>query len=603
MFGLLTDGRLMTRTAFAIAELGELGIARGHRVEIRRPEGDAVTRYGLGPSFARVLPMLAAESVERRFGPGASQTLLVAEQIAFLLLAALCAGLLVESWGGGRRDAARALLACGLASPLAAYAGSDFSEPLQAALVAATFLFASRAALSGSGRAAVASGACAGLALLSKSFFIVVLPAVLALVFFAGERSARARRALLVLAGWALVAAVWLFFEISRFGRPFAGYQGEHFSNPPLDGLWRLTVGPNKGLLVFFPLAILAVPGGVVLARRSRPTALAVSGFCLLLLGSTAAWWAWDGTAGWGPRLLLPAVPLLASLAALGAAAVPRMVFAALFAAGICVNALGVFQPDALTTWYLTILAKRPLSEAEAARYPDFAYERGSDGVARLFQIHEAARHAALSQVRLSAWLLKTRLLSRDVLAALQSPPWDPRAPGLQVAVRPEEVMPSAALDLLTSSPRWPHLGMSLGRRSQGPRGALAFIDALQSQALRAQDMRKPERAVAFGERLYDLTPGPQSAAILLEGLRMAGQRERIASWLRTLPPAHTSSLEFGLTLALFERDIGDEAKAREIANRVAAASKLPITARLSQLPTSAWPARLRDLNRSAPGD
>ena len=53
-YGLVTDGQIMTRTAFSIAEFGELGIAQGHPVNLVRPEGDAVTRYGLGPSLVQV---------------------------------------------------------------------------------------------------------------------------------------------------------------------------------------------------------------------------------------------------------------------------------------------------------------------------------------------------------------------------------------------------------------------------------------------------------------------------------------------------------------------------------------------------------------------
>ena len=54
VFGLVTDGQIMTRTAYAMSALGEIGIARGHPVDIARPAGDAVTRYGMGPSLVRV---------------------------------------------------------------------------------------------------------------------------------------------------------------------------------------------------------------------------------------------------------------------------------------------------------------------------------------------------------------------------------------------------------------------------------------------------------------------------------------------------------------------------------------------------------------------
>src|SRR5664279_5796483 len=73
VFGLVTDGQIMTRTAYAMAALGEIGIALGHPVDILRPAGDAVTRYGMGPSLARVPVAAVASSFENAFGLGASQ--------------------------------------------------------------------------------------------------------------------------------------------------------------------------------------------------------------------------------------------------------------------------------------------------------------------------------------------------------------------------------------------------------------------------------------------------------------------------------------------------------------------------------------------------
>jgi hypothetical protein len=603
VFGLLTDGQMITRTAFSMLDAHELGIARGHRVGISRPQGDAVTRYGMLPSLVETVPMLGAESLERSSGPGGSQTLFVAEQIAWLLLAALCAGLLARAWGGDEKAGARALLACAVASPLAAYAGSDFSEPLLAALVGAAFLAAFRATASTGRRAlllACAAGALAGLALLAKSLLVLLLPCVLAILLATGETATRVKRGLFAAIGFAPVFAVWLVFEIVRFGRPFASYRGEKFSNPPIDGLWRLTIGPNKGLFLYFPLAVLSVLGAIALRKSSRIAALATAGFAAALLLATSAWWAWDGTAGWGPRLLLPLIPLLAAWAALGAASsrLRTAAFWALFCAGVLVNALGVFQPDALTTWYVTVLPKRALSPAEAARYPDFAYEKGADGVARLYPIHDVARHAAFSPIRLAAWLLHTRLASRDVKRALATPPWDTTVPGREVAVPPEVAIPRSALVFLTSAPRWPHLGMSLTRRKEELDTALAYVDCVYDQALRAQDMGLGDRAADYGERLYRLVPGPQTAVALLEGLRLAGRKEALGQWVRTIPRAHAATPEIGVVLALHERDLGEEAQARSLMARVADVTHDPRFRSLATEPLSQWPARLRDLTR-----
>ena len=312
VFGLLTDGQVMTRTGYAMAALGEIGVARGHLVDVVRPAGDAVTRYGMGPSLVRAPVAAVGGAFENAFGPGASQSLFVLEQILLVLLAALAAGLLVRACGADARAVRRAALAAALASPLWAYASSDWSEPLQAACVGGAFACAALAGEAGARRPALlaaGAGALAGFALLSKSIFVVLLPLLFLVVLLEAAPVARRARALAFLGGAAPLAALWLALEIARFGAPFASYGGERFSHPPLDGLWRLTVGPNKGLFVYFPLALLGVVGFVRLARTRRVLGLAVAGFSAFLLVTTAAWWSWDGTAGWGPRLLVPLVP------------------------------------------------------------------------------------------------------------------------------------------------------------------------------------------------------------------------------------------------------------------------------------------------------
>ncbi len=195
----------MTRTAYAMSALGEIGIARGHPVDIARPAGDAVTRYGMGPSLVRVPLTALAGPFENAFGPGSSQTLFVLGQILLVLLAAGAAGLLARAVGAGAAGTRRASLAAAIASPLWAYAGSDWSEPLQAACVGGAFACAALATQEGvfARRASVLAafaGAAAGFALLSKSDLRRALSrCVLAVVVSRSPRggaSARARRSL-----------------------------------------------------------------------------------------------------------------------------------------------------------------------------------------------------------------------------------------------------------------------------------------------------------------------------------------------------------------------------------------------------------------------
>ena len=603
VFGLVTDGQIMTRTAYAMSALGEIGIARGHAVDVARAGGDAVTRYGMGPSLARVPVTALAGSFEDSFGPGSSQTLFVLEQILFVLLAAGAAGALARALGADAAGTRHAILATALASPLWAYVSADWSEPLQTACVGGAFACGALAGRPGARRQdalTAGAGALAGFALLSKSVFVVLLPLVLAVVVLEAPRGKRGSRSLAFLAGAAPFAALWLAFEIVRFSRPFASYAGERFSHPVFDGLWRLTVGPNKGLFLYFPLALLAIRGLPRLARERRSLALALAGFSLFLLVTTAAWWSWDGTSGWGPRLLVPLVPVLAALAVVGAAAMPPVVFRVLFGIGVAVNALGALQPDAVLTWYYATVKPRTLTANEARAFPAFATEPDPAGGVRLLPIHDVANHAALSPLRVNAWLLGKRLVGGDVLAALRTPPWRTDVPGQETGATPEQAIPPSALVFLTSAFRWPHLGMSLTRSAGQTDTVVSFIDCLYDQALRAQDMGRGDRAIQFGEELYRRVPSPQTVTALAEGYRIAGRREAFRDFVRALPPAQRSAPDLGIVLALAARDAGNEALAREILGQVLAVSPRREYARLAESPIAAWPPTLRKIQYPA---
>ena len=297
----------MTRTAYAMSALGEIGIARGHAVGYPRPAGDAVTRYGMGPSLVRVPATALAGAFENSFGPGSSQTLFVLEQILLVLLAAAAAGALARGVGVDAAGTRRPILAAAIASPLWAYASSDWSEPLQAACVGGAFACAALATREGvlarqASTLAAFAGAAAGFALLSKSILIVLFPCVLAVLWFGSARSSaraavarRMRRmadsggALARLRDRALRASVRLLFgralQSSRPRRALAPHRG-----------------PEQRALPVFPARSSRRPRvSCGSPGRGEPSRFPLSGFSLFLLVTTAAWWSWDGTSGWGP--------------------------------------------------------------------------------------------------------------------------------------------------------------------------------------------------------------------------------------------------------------------------------------------------------------
>ena len=108
-----------------------------------------------------------------------------------------------------------------------------------------------------------------------------------------------------------------LAYNLVRYGSWGSnGYEQEAgFSTPLLDGLGGLLLSPGKSLLLYAPIVLLAPVACWALARRGGvPGRVAV----LLIAGETGAglllnamWWAWTGNFAWGPRLIIPLLPLL----------------------------------------------------------------------------------------------------------------------------------------------------------------------------------------------------------------------------------------------------------------------------------------------------
>ena len=81
-----------------------------------------------------------------------------------------------------------------------------------------------------------------------------------------------------------------------------------------LHGVWGLVASPNRGLLVFAPLSALAA-GLPFLWRKlpaGRTRTILVAGIAAALYGLLIAKLTnWSGAFGWGPRLLLPVLPVV----------------------------------------------------------------------------------------------------------------------------------------------------------------------------------------------------------------------------------------------------------------------------------------------------
>lgn len=197
-----------------------------------------------------------------------------------------------------------------LSPPLVHYAGLIFTE-VPAALVVALGLRHGRGP--SATRTALATGAA--LALLP---WLNVRYAILAVALLAFVLSARpaARIALAwilpsIASAVALVMYHWTFYGFLDPRRVYGRRPELSLGGLP-TGLPGLVLDQEFGLLVYAPVFGLAVPGVVVLWRRSRRLALVAAAIVLAVISVAGAWPMWRG--GFNPpaRFLVPVVPALA---------------------------------------------------------------------------------------------------------------------------------------------------------------------------------------------------------------------------------------------------------------------------------------------------
>lgn len=296
-------------------------------------DGDRYAKYGIGQSLVAIPAYVAAEYLIAHllalgivvdpygnqltgtlvFGTGLANALIGAATVALLFL-------LVVELGYRQRTALvlAGLLAFGTLLPH--YAASFLSEPLAALCLTLVVYGLVRARGAGlpPGWLAV-SGFAAGLALATKlALGVALLAPGLWLLWMVWDRY-RLSLADVVrpLFAWGGPVAFWLAgvgaYNWLRFGSPLdSGYGAEAsaYTTALRTGLEGLVLSPGKGLFWYDPPLLLALIGAVWFGRRHPGLALVVLGMLagmLLLYGRYYVWW---GGGVWGPRFLVPLLPL-----------------------------------------------------------------------------------------------------------------------------------------------------------------------------------------------------------------------------------------------------------------------------------------------------
>ena len=198
------------------------------------------------------------------------------------------------------------------------YSGVLFSEPLVGLCLTGSMLALTRFVRTNNPRAILIAGTLIGVSIVARpdSLLLIAVPLSAYVGWLAVTRALRAEWLRLALAWSAPIGAggaLDMLYNIVRYGSPLQfGYLHDAigFSHSFAVGIVGLLVSPGVGLFVYMPVLLLALLGFRSFARRYPVEALTIGALCVLRIVFYAGWWAWDGW-NWGPRFLLPMVPLL----------------------------------------------------------------------------------------------------------------------------------------------------------------------------------------------------------------------------------------------------------------------------------------------------
>lgn len=338
VFALTGGGRITGSDEVTMFELsrsllhGRIAVPEG--ATLRAADGRFYTKNTAGQAVLAAPLGAAGEAAAAAAGFPPARAPLASRFVASFFNAVVGALLVAAFYAFARRLgatpvaalAAAAMLGC--TTPVWVYAKSFMAEPLQAL---GLLLALGNAALASAGGARALPDERRRLWFAALGAFLAVsakasmLP--LALLALSALGRARPARWLVPLGGIALAAAGHLAYNVARFGNPFeSGYGAQAsaaaFSTPLLVGLYGLLLSSGKGVLWFAPAVWLA-PAGLAEMVRVRPhsgeprhgvparhaawAAAAVWAAGLVQFG-TFQHWAGDGS--WGPRYLVPMLPL-----------------------------------------------------------------------------------------------------------------------------------------------------------------------------------------------------------------------------------------------------------------------------------------------------
>lgn len=329
-----SDGLAMFATTESIVRRGEVDINQLLWMDLQQgsygPDGQLYSRKGLGMTLLTLPLVWLAKLWTSR---GLVQTALLLNP----LLTAWIGALLYRT---GRRftwTPPVSMMVCfifGLGTLAWPYTQTFFSDPMSAWGLFAAFYCLLGYRQTGSKRYLFLSGLSWGLAYLSRTINLISLPIYLVVLVLVIQRSVgRTLRIAPLYTFYRLTEQNWraltsflipvvlagflsLWWNWFRYGSIWeSGYlDAESFSANWLVGIRGLLISPGRGLFLYCPILLLAIPGAFWF-RRNRPWILIhILTLTAIYIAVYGKWYMWHGGFSWGPRFMVVLMPFLSLL-------------------------------------------------------------------------------------------------------------------------------------------------------------------------------------------------------------------------------------------------------------------------------------------------
>ncbi len=370
----VSDTFYSLQTAEAIVSRGRLDIQPAAGATLTAADGLSYSKYGIGLPLAYV-PLVALSHLlgtATRLPPLDLAGFFISFlNVPFCLITLVLFGQLLREFGASAGYARLLTVGLALGTLCWRYAVSDLSEGMQAALL----LLAVYGVIGGSsGRLASGGLGFAGL-ILVKLVHVGLLPVFFGYLLWRPSMPWKTRsRAVVFVVPVALALGMVCLLNAIRFGNPLeTGYGAEarqfHTAQLPYS-LPRLLGSLDKGLMVFCPVLALGVVGWPAFFHRFPREAALCVGVVMGNLLLAGAWHSWGGGWCWGPRLLVPAIPLWLLPAGLAFGGSPsarwRVWIAGLVLISVAVQVPGILVKDQ----QIHHIGQNMLTESERGEFP-----------------------------------------------------------------------------------------------------------------------------------------------------------------------------------------------------------------------------------------